>query len=372
MRSSLRIPFLDLSFQTGKVASQFISQIRQLVEQSRFIGGEPVEVFEEAFAKLCGTQHCVALNSGTDALRLALLAAGLKPDDEVITSPFTFIATAEAINQTSVLKLADVEPDTFTLSPDAVEKKLSSRSKAIVPVHIFGLPANMTAFKQLAEQHNLFVLEDACQAHGASIEGHRAGSLGAAAAFSFYPSKNLGAFGDAGAVTCPDRNLAEKVRLLRNHGQVGSYVHQIEGFNSRMDCFQGIALRLKLGYLEGWNHERQQIAEGYRNKLEDLSEVRFQRLPSGYAHVYHVFAILVERRDELQAYLRGVGIETRVIYPVPVHLHPAYRHLGLGQGDLPNAESICSSVLCLPIYPGLEQEQVCEVANQIRRFYARV
>jgi dTDP-4-amino-4,6-dideoxygalactose transaminase len=302
---------------------------------------------------------------------LSLLAAGLEPEDEVITSPFSFIATAEAISQACVLKLADVEVDTFTLSPVAVKEQLSSRSKAVVPVHIFGLAADVRSLERLAEQYNLFILEDACQAHGAMVHGRCAGSLGAAAAFSFYPSKNLGAFGDAGAVTCQDANLAERLRLLRNHGQVGSYLHHIEGFNSRMDSFQAAVLWLKLSCLKAWNRERQEIAETYYHELADLEEVRFQHVPDGYEHVYHVFAITVERRDELQSHLQGVGIETRVIYPVPIHLNPAYKHLGLTRGDLPRAESISSSVLCLPIFPGLDSGQVCEVSRQIKRFYGK-
>jgi dTDP-4-amino-4,6-dideoxygalactose transaminase len=371
MGSSVKVPFLDLSYQTGKVAAQFVSRLSQLVGQNRFIGGEPVEMFENAFARVCGTRHCVALNSGTDALRLGLLASGLESGDEVITSPFTFIATAEAISQTAQLKLVDIEPDTFTLSPAAVEEALSPYSRAIVPVHIFGLAADMTALNELAGQRDLFVLEDACQSHGASLGGRRTGNLGEAAAFSFYPTKNLGAFGDAGAITCQHEGFAEKIRLLRNHGQVGPYFHEVEGFNSRMDSFQGLALSLKLEYLERWNQERQQIAMLYRKELDDLSEVSFQSVPPGYVHVYHVFAILAERRAELQEFLSSRGIETRVIYPVPVHLHPAYEHLGLVRGDLPNSEAICDSVLCLPIYPGLKSDRVRDVSEQIRRFYGR-
>ena len=371
MGSGVRVPFLDLSTQTRQVASSYYSQLRELVEQNRFIGGEQVESFEKDFAGFCGTRYCIALNSGTDALRLGLLGAGLEPDHEAITSPFTFIATAEAISQTCNLKLADVDPDTFNLSPTAVEENLSPQLRAVVPVHIFGLPADMNAFSRLASQHDLFLLEDACQAHGAAVNGRRAGSLGNAAAFSFYPSKNLGAFGDAGALTCQREDLAVTLRLLRNHGQVGSYYHEIEGFNSRMDAFQGAALALKLNYLEEWNLQRRRIAEIYRNELQDLPEVHCQRVPPGDVHVYHVFAILAEDRSGLQEFLKAKGIETRVIYPVPIHLHPAYRHLGLEKGDLPNAESICNSVLCLPIYPGLEPTQVSKVAMQVRRFYGK-
>ncbi|MGW8178589.1 MAG: DegT/DnrJ/EryC1/StrS family aminotransferase [bacterium] len=371
MGSNVRIPFLDLSFQTAEVAPEFVTRISQLVEGNQFIGGETIGEFESAFAHFCGSQHCIALNSGTDALRLSLSAAGLEPDQEVITSPFTFIATAEAISQTSLLRLADVESDTFTLSPNAVEETISTRTRAVVPVHIFGLPANIPALEETARKYDLFILEDACQAHGAAIEDRRTGNLGMAGAFSFYPSKNLGAFGDAGAVTCDDAAFAEKMRLLRNHGQVRSYFHVVEGFNSRMDSFQGAVLSLKLSHLERWNLERQKIADLYRDELAALEQVKFQKVPPGYTHVYHVFAILVERREELQKFLRDAGIDTRVIYPVPIHLHPAYAHLGLSKGDLPNAESISTSVLCLPIYPGLERTHVSEVAKQIRRFYGR-
>jgi dTDP-4-amino-4,6-dideoxygalactose transaminase len=371
MGTSVKIPFLNLSPQTGEVANQFVSELAQLVEQNRFVGGRPVEAFEEAFADYCGISHCIGLNSGTDALRLSLLAAGITPEDEVITSPFSFIATAEAISQTSVLRLADVEIDTFTLSPAAAADQITTRSKAVVPVHIFGLPSDMNAFRELSEHHDLFVLEDACQAHGAMIGSRRTGSFGDAAAFSFYPSKNLGAFGDAGAATCRDEKLAQNLRLLRNHGQVGNYLHEIEGFNSRMDTFQGAVLRMKLDFLERWNRERKEIAEIYVSELKDLEEVRLQRVPVGYNHVYHVFAILVERRRELQEYLRKSGIDTRVIYPVPIHLNPAYQHLGLTKGDLPNAESISNSVLCLPIFPGLRKSQVRQISMHIKRFYGK-
>jgi dTDP-4-amino-4,6-dideoxygalactose transaminase len=365
------IPFLDLSFQTEMVASQFILELTRLVEQNRFIGGRPVEAFEEAFASYCGVPYCIGLNSGTDALRLSLLAAGIEPEDEVITSPFSFIATAEAISQTSILKLVDVDLDTFALSSAAVNDQITSKTRAVVPVHIFGLPSNMTAFRELSERFDLFLLEDACQAHGAAIGNRRAGSLGDAAAFSFYPSKNLGAFGDAGAVTCWEGGVAERLRLLRNHGQVGSYLHHIEGFNSRMDTFQSIVLGMKLDFLEGWNCERRKVAKLYTSELADLEEVRFQGVPSECKHVYHVFAILAERRDELQNYLQESGIETRVIYPIPIHLNPAYKHLDLGRGDLPNAETIADSILCLPIYPGLDSSRIGVISEQIRRFYGK-
>lgn len=367
--AATQIPFLDLSFQSHQVRGEFLEAADELVAGNQFIGGRAVSKFESDFAGLCGTQHCVALNSGTDALRLSLMAAGVGRDDEVITSPFTFIATAEAINQVGRLTLADVDPETFNLSPKAVEDGVSSRTRGIVPVHIFGLPADMQRLNAVAAGHDLVVIEDACQAHGASIEERKTGSLGDAAAFSFYPSKNLGAFGDAGAVTSSDEALAERVRLLRNHGQTELYTHVVEGFNSRMDALQARLLTLKLRHVEEWNEERRRLVEVYREELAGIDAVRFQRVPDGFRHVYHILAVLFEERDALVAHLRERGIDVRVIYPTPLHLMEAYRHLGLTRGDFPNAERICDEVLCLPLYPGLASESVARVAAEIRRFF---
>ncbi|MFZ0427884.1 MAG: DegT/DnrJ/EryC1/StrS family aminotransferase [Acidobacteriota bacterium] len=364
-----RVPFLDLSYQTEQVSRDFLAAAGELVAANQFIGGPAVARFERDFADFCAVGHCVALNSGTDALRLALLAAGIGPDDEVITSPFTFIATAEAIGQVGRLVLADVDPETFTLSPGSVQGQVSRRTRALVPVHIFGLPADMPALGKVAEAHGLAVIEDACQAHGAAIGKHRAGALGTAAAFSFYPSKNLGAFGDAGALTSSDAAFAERVRLLRNHGQTELYTHVLEGFNSRMDALQARLLSLKLRRIEAWNEERRGLVEVYREELATLSAIRFQKVPEGFLHVYHVLAVLAERRDELVAFLRERGIDVRIIYPTPIHLMEAYGHLGLTRGDFPNAEAVCDRVLCLPLYPGLAKETAARVAREIREFF---
>ncbi|MEJ2146227.1 MAG: DegT/DnrJ/EryC1/StrS family aminotransferase [Acidobacteriota bacterium] len=363
------IPFLDLSFQSRQVRPEFLAAADELVAANRFIGGQAVSGFERDFADFCGVEHCVALNSGTDALRLALMAAGVQPDDEIITSPFTFIATGEAINQVARLVLADVDPETFNLSPKAVEHQVTRRTGAVVPVHIFGLPADMDRINAVAAARGLVVIEDACQAHGASIRGRMTGRLGNAAAFSFYPSKNLGAFGDAGAVTSSDGTIAEKVRLLRNHGQTELYTHIIEGFNSRMDALQARLLSLKLAHLEAWNAERRRLVDVYREELAGIDAIRFQRVPDGYRHAYHILAVLFEERDDLVAYLKERGIDIRVIYPTPLHLMEAYRNLGLSRGDFPNAERVCDEVLCLPLFPGLARESVVRVAQEIRRFF---
>ncbi len=366
----MRISFLDLSRQTEVVLDDFLARVQEIAEKNQFVGGAPVREFERRFAAYCGVRHCVALNSGTDGLRLALLAAGVDSDDEVITSPFTFIATTEVISQTGRLVLADIESETFNLSVEAVESGITGRSKVVLPVHIFGLPAPMGAILELAERHDLMVIEDACQAHGAAIGEQKVGSFGQSAAFSFYPSKNLGAFGDSGAVTSNDESVAERIRRLRNHGEVvGQYEHQEEGYNSRMDALQAAVLGLKLGFLEDWVRTRRQLAVLYQDRLSDLGAVRFQKEPDNCRHSYYLVAARVDRRSELVNHLTQLGIETKIIYPTPIHLLPAYRHLNYKRGDFPNAEIVCQEVLCFPAYPGMTQDQVLEVADAIEEFY---
>lgn len=365
----MRIPFLDLSYQTQSVLEDFLRHARELAGRNEFIGGERVEEFEQAFACYCGSAFCVALNSGTDGLRLALLAAGVRPGDEVITSPFTFIATTEAISQTGTLVLADVDPETFTLSPEAVEQQITERSRVVLPVHIFGLPAPMMELIFLTQRNGLEVIEDASQAHGARIFNQKVGSFGQSAAFSFYPTKNLGAFGDAGAVTSNDESVAARIRHLRNHGQVGPYQHQEEGFNSRMDSLQGALLKVKLRFLEEWTQWRRRLAEIYRQRLAAVEGIRFQKEPDNYHHSYYLLAALVERRSQLIEYLAKREIETKIVYPTPIHLLAAYRPLNWRKGCFPNAEAVCEKVLCFPAYPGMTEEQACYVGNAIRHFY---
>lgn len=364
-----KVPFLDLSPQTREVGPEFLTAAAELVEGNQFIGGRAVAEFEREFAAYCQAESCVALNSGTDALRLALLAGGIGPDDEVVTSPFTFIATTEAISQVGRLVLADVDPRTFTLSAESLEAGISSTTRAVVPVHIFGLPADMASIQAVSSSHDLVVVEDACQAHGAAIAGRKVGSFGDGAAFSFYPSKNLGAFGDAGALTSNDTSFSERVRLLRNHGQTELYTHVIEGYNSRMDALQARLLSLKLRRVEAWNQERRRLVDIYRDELSGIEALRFQHVPDGFRHVYHVLAVLSDERDALVEHLRERGVDVRIIYPTPIHLMEAYRHLGLGRGDFPQAEKVCDEVLCLPLYPGLSTDAVARVAAEIRAFF---
>lgn len=367
----MKIPYLDVSYQTGQVAEDFFKELRSLVDGNQFIGGNRISDFEKAFADYCETGFCVAVNSGTDALRIALLAVGVGPDDEVITSPFTFIATAEAVSQTGRLVLADIDPETFTLDPESVRERVNTATRAILPVHIFGLVSDMPGLQRIADENNLSLVEDACQSHGASIQGRRAGSIGNAGAFSFYPSKNLSAFGDAGAVTCNSPELAEKISMLRNHGQTGSYVHALEGFNSRMDTIQSTVLSLKMRYLDEWNQWRCDLAEIYREGLGDIEEIKFQRVPAGYGHAYHIVAFLSEDRDNLSAWLKEKGADTRVVYPTPLHLMKAYEHLGFEQGAFPVTERVCEQVLCLPVYPGMPKENAHSIVGLIRGYYKK-
>lgn len=328
-----------------------------------------MQAFERLFAEFCKSPHCIALNSGTDALSFALQAMGVKGNDEVITSPFTFIATAEAIRRHARLVLADVDPDTFTIAPDEVEERITAHTRVLAPVHIFGLPASMTELIFLAQRNDLVIVEDACQAHGASIFNQRVGTFGECAAFSFYPTKNLGAFGDAGAVTTGQSETAERIRLLRNHGQTGPYEHEREGWNSRMDALQASLLSLKLKFIDAWIGERRRLAGLFRKGLQGVGAVSFQKEPENYLHVYYMLAARVERREELMAHLLKAQIETRVVYPFPLHLLKAYRDLGYHCGDFPVAEALCKNILSFPLYPGLSDEHVGEITQVVRRFY---
>ena len=366
----MKVPYLDLNFQTEQVADDFHREVKELVNGNQFIGGARVESFERAWAEYCGTDYCVALNSGTDALRIALQAVGVGPEDEVITSPFTFIATAEAVSQTGRLVLADVDPETFTLDPESVRVKINTATRAVVPVHIFGLASDMPALQKIAGEFGLGLVEDSCQAHGASIQGRKTGAMGSAGAFSFYPSKNLSAFGDAGALTCNSPELADKFRLLRNHGQTGAYEHIREGYNSRMDTIQAMVLTLKLARLEEWNRWRSEIAGIYREGLGDIERIKFQKIPEGYSHAWHIAAFLTEERDALAEHLKKAEIDTRVVYPTPLHLMKAYDHLGLEKGAFPAAERISEQVICLPVYPGMPEEHAHYVVDRIREYFS--
>ena len=360
-----RILFNDLRPQYAAIRQEIDAVIAGVVQRGWFVLGPEVEAFEAEFAAYCGAQYAVGVGSGTEALHLALWAADLKPGDEVITVAHTAVPTINAISLTGARPVfVDVDPTTYTMDADSSAAAVTSRTRALLPVHLYGHPADMGPLQELAQTYRLWLIEDAAQAHGAEYCGARTGQLGHLAAFSFYPTKNLGAYGDGGMVVTDAPALAERIRLLRNYGQTDRYHHQIEGLNSRLDEIQAAILRVKLRYLETWTAARRERAARYAAALPD---VRTPGEATWARHVYHLYAVHVPRRDEVQQALLAAGIGTLVHYPVPAHLQPAYAYLGVGRGSLPVTERLASEELSLPLYPELPLEQVDEVAATLRR-----
>jgi dTDP-4-amino-4,6-dideoxygalactose transaminase len=343
---------------------------RRALRSAAFVGGEELLSFETEFARFCGTADAAGVASGTDALRFALLAIGLLPGDEVITVSHTFIATTEAITQAGgTVRFVDIQPDTMNIDPAAVEAAIGPKTVGIVPVHLYGQPADMDAILAIAERHGLWVIEDSCQAHGAKYKNRPAGSLGVMAAFSFYPGKNLGACGEGGAVTGSGVEQMRLVRQYREHGQVRKYFHASEGYNGRLDAIQAGILRVKMRYLDEWTLGRRKVAEMYRDALADIAELVLPTESADAYHVYHLFVVRTERRDELQSYLSREKINTGLHYPLPLHLQDAYSQLGMRQGALPETETVAGTVLSLPMFADLTEGQVDRVAEVIRRFF---
>jgi dTDP-4-amino-4,6-dideoxygalactose transaminase len=370
MTSTLpRVPLFNLRAQNAQVAEEVLEAISALVRDSAFVGGPTVEQFEEEFAVFCGAPYGVAVSTGTEAIRLALQAAGVRPGDEVITTPFTFIGTSEGISMAGGrIVFADVDPRTANLDPASVESKITERTRAILPVHLYGRVANMEALRALAERRKLLVVEDACQAHGARREDAIAGSIGDAAAFSFYPSKNLGAFGEGGFVTTRSKEIARKVRLLRTHGQVETYKHAFEGTNARLAAIQCAALRVKLTRLGEWTAARRRLAARYVEALSGLPGIEPPREDPDEEPVYHLFVIQADRRDELKKHLGDAGIDSGVYYPIPLHLQECYRSLGPGPSSHPVAERLASRVLALPMFPEMSTAEQDRVIAAVRGF----
>jgi dTDP-4-amino-4,6-dideoxygalactose transaminase len=364
------VPFVDLSAQYADIAADVDRAITRVLENGDFILGRDVWAFEEEFAAYCGAEHAVAVDSGTSALELALRACGITAGDEVITAANTFIATALAISNVGAIPvLVDVDPMTSCIDVAAIERSLTKRTKAIIPVHLYGHPADMDPILDLARPRGLRVIEDACQAHGATYKGARVGSLGDAAAFSFYPGKNLGAYGDGGIVVTNTRQLAESVGLLRNYGQKEKYHHVTRGFNRRLDTIQAAVLRVKLRHLDNWNAARRDHANTYQRLLID-TDVQIPRAAAYVEPVWHLFVVQTCRRNDLRDYLANLGIVTGIHYPIPIHLQPAYRDLGYQRGDFPITEQAAEQILSLPMYPELTAEAMAHVATAISTFVA--
>ena len=409
----MHIPFLDLITPHKDLEEELVSVFRDCLQKASFVGGSQVETFEKEFADFCGTKYCVAVNSGTDALRFSLLAAGIGPGDEVITVPNTFIATTEAISQTGAsIAFVDIDEQTYNMDPNKLEDYLKNRKelgvrskglnhatfslgstaapdhgstgkrpKAILPVHLYGQCADMDAILDIANRYGLIVIEDACQAHGATYysckEGKwkKAGSMGLAGAFSFYPGKNLGACGEGGAVTTDDPEIARKVSMLRDHGQAKKYYHDFEGYNGRLDAIQCGILKIKLKHLEEWNEKRRHNAFLYTHHLTlntqhlTLNNVIPPYEPTWAKAVYHLYIVRAQRRDELQKYLLENGVHTGLHYPIPLHLQSAYTDYGFEKNMFPVTEKVAREILSLPMFPNLTPEEINYIIDKIEEFY---
>ena len=358
-----RVPYLDLQAQHSAIRCEVLTALEEICESSRFAQGPATADFEAKFAAYCGVNHCASLNSGTSALHLALRCLDVGPGDEVITVSMTFIATAWAISYVGARPVfVDIDPVRRTMDPDKLEAAITPRTKAIIPVHLYGMPAAIDRIMAIAKRHGLPVIEDAAQAHGAKYRGKRVGQFGQIACFSFYPSKNLGAYGEGGALVTNDAGIAQRARSLRDHGQTQRYLHDEIGYNYRMDSFQAAVLTIKLKYLDDWNTARIERARYYTELLKDSS----YKLPAHISDsecVWHCYVIESLQRDRVRSALQDAGIQTAVHYPVPVHLQKAYAHLGYKSGDLPVTEALCERCLSLPIYPELSKEKISRVTS---------
>lgn len=360
------IPFVDLKASYSLIKEEIVSELNHAIDQTRFIEGASVHAFEEAFASYCGVQHCVAVSSGTSALYLILRAHNVGPGDEVIIPVNTFIATAEAVSLVGATPVfVDIDPSTYLIEVSSVESVITEKTKAIIPVHLYGQCADMDAICSIADRHDIIVIEDACQAHGAQYKNKQAGSLAHAAAFSFYPGKNLGAWGEGGAITTNDDVFAQTLRELKKHGEIQKYHHKRVGGNFRMSEFQGIVLRAKLPYLNQWNEARNKNARIYLQSLGDADII----LPNVAEHnmsVWHLFVVQVADRDAIKENLAEQGIASGIHYPIPLHLTEAYAPLGYVKGDFPSAEQVQENILSLPMYPELTSDQINQITETLK------
>ncbi|MBA4548167.1 DegT/DnrJ/EryC1/StrS family aminotransferase [Thermoactinomyces intermedius] len=365
-----KIPLLDLTAQLQPIREEVLQAVERVIDSGQYIMGPEVKAFEKEVAQYLGVKHAIGVGNGTDALLLALDAAGIKAGDEVITTPFTFFATAETISQVGATPVfVDIDPKTYNIDVNQIKEKINEKTKAIIPVHIFGQPANMEEIMALAEEHQLFVLEDAAQGMGSEYKGRKIGNWGHAATFSFFPTKNLGGYGDGGMVVTNDDQLAEKIRILRVHGSNPKYYHSMIGYNSRLDALQAAVLRIKLRHLDAWNDGRRKKAALYNELLKDTPVVTPYEAEDR-KHIYHLYIIQAEDRDELMAHLKEQGISCGVYYPVPLHQQEVYKDLGYEEGSLPVSEYMAKRTFALPLYAELEDEDIRLIANTIKSYYA--
>jgi dTDP-4-amino-4,6-dideoxygalactose transaminase len=362
----MKVPFVNLRLLHAEIEQELAEVFSRVLKNSSFVLGPEVEQFERDYAAYCGTEHCVAVNTGTAALHAVLVALGVGPGDEVITVPHTFIATAEAITAVGATPVfVDIDPNSFCMDPRQLESAITAKTRAIIPVHLYGQTADMDPINTIAERHQIPVIEDACQAHGAEYKGRKAGSLGLAGCFSFYPGKNLGACGEGGAVTTNDATLAQRMRMWRDHGSCKKYEHKFAGHNMRMEGLQGGILAVKLKYLDRWNAQRREAALHYASALAGTQITLPTEMPYG-KHVYHLFVVQSDDREALRRQLSEAGIESGLHYPIPLHMQEAYRHLGYNEGDFPVSEKVKDRILSLPMYPGLEIAAIQQVAAELQ------
>lgn len=368
----MEIPFVDLSANYERIQAEVDNRMKKVVEDTAFIGGDSVETFEQRFADYLGVDHGVGVASGTDAIFLALKALGVGDGDEVATVSHTFVSTVDGIvNNGARPKFVDVDPDTYTMDPEDLEEKISEDTAAIMPVHLYGQAVDLDPIKSIADEHNIPILEDTCQGHGSTYRGEMLGTYGDIACYSFYPSKNLGAFGDGGFVATDDPELASAVRKLREYGESEKYQHEIVGYNSRLDAIQAAVLNGKLDHLDDWNSERRDAAAKYRDRLEN-TPLELPIEAEWGKHIYHLYVVRAEsetQRDALQNYLESSGISTGIHYPIPVHQQPSYQELQCSFERLPVTEDIASKILSLPMYPEITDQQINAVCDAIKQFY---
>ncbi len=373
LKGNRNIQMVDLRGQYEKIKPEIDEAIAKVLASTQFILGKEVEEFESAVCRYLGVRHAIGCASGTDALQIALMALGITRGDEVITSPFTFVATAEAIEIVGAVPIyVDIDSRTYNLDPSKIEAAITKKTKAIIPVHLFGQAADMDPILEISKKHHLSVIEDAAQAFGAEYNGRKVGTLGNVACLSFFPSKNLGAYGDAGMVVTNDDQLAERVRMIARHGSRKKYHHEILGINSRLDSIQAAILSVKLNYVDTWNCLRQKFAERYTGNLSS-TKVIVPNTMTGCTHVYHQYSICVpgstgKNRDELAAYLSSKGVPTAIHYPLPLHLQPAFRSLGKTEGDFPVAEKVAREILSLPMHTELDDEQIDYISSIVKAF----
>ncbi len=365
----MKIQMVDMRRQYDEIRSKVEPKVLEVLESGYYIGGPELKAFEEKAAIYIGVKHAIGCANGTDALQIAMMALGIEPGDEIITTPFTFIATAETIKVLGAKSVfVDIDPETYNIDPEKIEAAITPKTKAIIPVHLYGQAADMDRINEVAKKHGLFVIEDNAQGFGAKYKGKMLGSLSAISTVSFYPAKNLGAAGDGGLMLTDCDELAAKARMIANHGQNERYKHRVVGVNSRLDAIQAAILGIKLDLLDKWNSDRRSAAERYKANLKDTTIIPFEH-PDNY-HIYHQFSIQVKRRDDLQKYLADFGIPSAIHYPIPLHLQHAFLDLELGKGSFPISEKVAEGIISLPIHPHITEAEIDFISDKIKEFYS--